>query len=787
MKQKSNVILPESLPIPRHPIKSSALTKAVKAVEAALFEHPESRTIDEMRMFLAHETCLTQDEIDAAIAKLIGFKTIVGNERDGYIPAAHRVWFEAVVIGARSGNYQVEHPDSGVVFVLRGTEHLPVLAGDRVLACPTGIVDNGVRIAQIKEVLARSKKRILCRFMGESHEEGWIWAIPIDPFSPTPVLVETKRRNLKRQAFEVELSEELKAFHRSEVALSGRLIEILGELDDADVELEIASRRFEIPTEFAAKTIAEVSKFPDTVSESELSGRVDLRDIGLMTIDGEDARDFDDAVWAAALPEGGWRLLVAIADVSHYVCEGTSLNEDAQRRATSVYFPRRVIPMLPEKLSNGLCSLNPGVDRAALVCDMVVDSEGTVSAYQFYPALIRSTARLTYTAVWAAMQGDASDLRARGGSPEDIATLVALFTAFRDARERRGAIDFETSETQVVCDEKTGKITAIRRRDHNDAHRIIEECMLAANTCAADFIARKEAVSLYRIHDVPTAERLENLRATLAALNLTLGGGSKPKASDFGRVLETLKDNPGLAETVQLAMLRSMPQAFYSPINIGHYGLNYGSYTHFTSPIRRYPDLLVHRTIRSLLDGQTYEPRLEIDPTPLLESRPGRLLEKLAGAVELRAETPQNASRLLWRRLGLMCSAAERRADEASRDVTAWLKCDYMRHLLGECFEATVTSVMGAGLYVTLKDVFVEGFVHISHVGDDYYHYDPLRNTLRGEDWGESFRIGDTVFVRLIEVDCDSRRIDFEIDAAATHRFRRPEPAVRPKTMRKRR
>lgn len=557
----------------------------------------------------------------------------------------------------------------------------------------------------------------------------------------------------------------------------GRLVRVLGSEDDAVTQLEVALTRFSLPHVFSEAVLSEASALPDAPDEAEVAERIDLRDIPFMTIDGEDARDFDDAVWARSEAKGGWRLLVAIADVSHYVTEGSALDNEAQKRATSVYFPSCVIPMLPEKLSNGLCSLNPDVDRCVMVCDMKISPEGETTAYQFYPGLIHSHARLTYTAVWQAINGDPEDLLKRGGSIEDVYVLYDLYKALRAARERRGAIDFETQETQVVTDE-TGLIKAIVRRDHNDAHRLIEECMLAANVSAADFIERRKAMSLFRVHEPPSPDRLAQLRSTLASFNLTLGGGDKPSAADFDKLIEAARATPA-CDVVQTACLRTMQRAMYAPDNTGHYGLGYAAYTHFTSPIRRYPDLLVHRTIRALLKRRRYQPKVAEGADEVLGQASG---EKVTAVMRekkaQRSAAPLSAVRQkqhdVWERLGLIASACERRADEASRDVTAWLKCRFMEKADGRTYEATVTGVIGAGLFVTLDDPFVEGFVHVSRIGSDYYDFDEQTSSMKGRRDGKVYCLGTRLKVTVYEVNPEMRRIDFKAEDAG-RRERRAE------------
>ena len=490
------------------------------------------------------------------------------------------------------------------------------------------------------------------------------------------------------------------------------------------------------------------------VRKSDLKDRVDLRDVPLITIDGEDARDFDDAVYCEAVELGtgqrkrpGWRLLVAIADVSNYVRPGDALDDDAIERGTSVYFPRRVIPMLPESLSNGLCSLNPDVDRLVLVCDMVIPATGakagTVTAYQFYNAVMHSHARTTYTNIWAALQqpGGPAAHAMRAVMPQ-VQSLYELYHLLSQSRKKRGAIDFDTVETKIVCNE-LGRIEQIVPSVRNDAHKLIEECMLAANTCAADFMTRSKHPGLYRIHEGPTPERLQSLREFLRTMGLSLGGGETPTAKDYGDFLDSVRGRPDY-QLLQTMCLRSMQQAIYSPDNLGHFGLAYPGYSHFTSPIRRYPDLLTHRVIKALLAGQRYVPSLDDQPVVI-----GR--------------TQREHEHAIWEKMGLVLSASERRADEASRDVEAWLKCWFVKERVGEDFSGTVTGVASFGIFVTLDTLHVEGLVHVSELGGEYFQFNDALHELRGERTGMRYRLTDKVQVQVSRVDLEARRIEFRL------------------------
>jgi ribonuclease R len=535
-----------------------------------------------------------------------------------------------------------------------------------------------------------------------------------------------------------------------------------------------------VPHEFSEGCLAQARSLPDKVRPQDKKNRIDLTDIPLVTIDGEDARDFDDAVYCEPTKIGrgkGWRLLVAIADVSHYVETGSAIDIDAYDRATSVYFPRRVIPMLPEKLSNGLCSLNPQVERLCMVCDMLVGSDGELKAYQFYPAVMFSHARFTYTEV-AAILANTRGPEAQKRKPlvEDLIHLHDVYRALLGARHKRGAVDFETTETQIVCDEN-GRIEKIVPRVRNDAHRLIEEAMLAANVCSADFILQSKHPGLFRVHEGPTPEKKEILRNYLRSVGVGLSISDEPTPGEFQAIAEATKDRPD-AQQIHSMLLRSMQQAIYTPINSGHFGLAYEAYTHFTSPIRRYPDLLVHRVIKAILTQRRYQ--LPALPTP--GEAHAKLARRLASRVsEPKTKTTKKPSvdQQAWEAAGLHCSANERRADEASRDVEAWLKCKYMREHLGEEFSGVVTSVTGFGLFVTLDAMYVEGLVHITELGGEYFRFDEARQELRGERTGIRYAIGTRVRVQVSRVDLDGRKIDFRLvsDAESIHALVRSKPA----------
>ena len=617
---------------------------------------------------------------------------------------------------------------------------------------------------RVVEIVQRLPHPIIGRLL----HEGGIWLVaPEDKRYGQDVLI-PKQGIGEAKAGEVVVVEltEPPALYGQPI---GRVREVLGDIDDAGMEIEIAVRKYGVPHEFSAAAMAEARALPDTVQPADKAGRVDLTDVPLCTIDGEDARDFDDAVYcepAVVTGRGkkpnGWRLLVAIADVSHYVKTNSPIDVDAYDRATSVYFPRRVIPMLPEKLSNGLCSLNPDVDRLCMVCDMLVTANGDVHAYQFYPAVMHSHARFTYTEVAAILANTRGPEAAkRKARVKDLENLHDVFRALLKARHARGAVDFDTVETQIIADE-SGRIERIEPRTRNDAHRLIEECMLAANVSSADYILGSKHAGLFRVHEGPAPEKMELLRAYLKALGLSIS--DEPHPSEFQRIAEATKDRPD-AEQIHMMLLRSMSQAIYTPTNSGHFGLGYEAYTHFTSPIRRYPDLLVHRVIKAILQDRKYQ--LPDLPTPgeAHEKLSRRLKKQSASRRRDEGAPPKRLSDELlgWEAAGLHCSANERRAEEASRDVESWLKCKYMKEHLGEVFNGTVTAVTTFGLFVTLNDLHVEGLVHITELGSEYFRFDEVRQELRGERTGIRYIIGSKVRVQVSRVDLDGRKIDFRM------------------------
>jgi ribonuclease R len=666
--------------------------------------------------------------------------------------------------GHRDGHGFVVRDDGEADIFLPVNEMRGILHKDHVKVSIVRQDRRGRPEGRVTEILERSDQPIIGRLLQESGV--WIMA-PEDKRYGQDVLIPKGGTGGAKtgQVVVVELTEQPALFGQP----VGRVIEVLGEVDDPGMEIEIAVRKYSVPHIFSDACLAQAKGLPDKVRPQDKKDRVDLTDVPLVTIDGEDARDFDDAVYCEPAKIGrvksnnGWRLLVAIADVSHYVENGSAIDIDAYDRATSVYFPRRVIPMLPEKLSNGLCSLNPDVERMCMVCDMLITAKGDIHAYQFYPAVMFSHARFTYTEVAAILSNTKGPEAAkRKARVQDLLNLSDVYKALLSSRAVRGAVDFETTETQIVCDEN-GRIEKIIARTRNEAHRLIEEAMLAANVCSADYIAGSKHAGLFRVHEGPTHEKIETLRNYLKATGLPQTIGDEPKPGEFQAIAAATKDRPDALQ-IHTMLLRSMSQAIYTPSNSGHFGLAYDAYTHFTSPIRRYPDLLVHRVIKAILTNSKY--KLPTLPTP------GEAQDKLAKRLASRVKAPANKLEktvaptkeiMAWQAAGLHCSANERRADEASRDVEAWLKCKYMREYLGEEFDGVVSSVTSFGLFITLDAMYVEGLIHITELGGEYFKFDEARQELRGERTGIKYAIGTRVRVQVSKVDLDGRKIDFRL------------------------
>lgn len=598
-----------------------------------------------------------------------------------------------------------------------------LLHNDRAMVRIAGIDKKGRREGAVVEILERNTHQVVGRFV----KDGYFYVLPDNKNIAQSVLIppEDIGEAKKGQIVVVDIVEQPTKVRQP----IGRVVEVLGDHLAPGMEIEMAIRSYGLPFQWPDALLEEIKSFSAEVPEAAKADRVDLRETPLVTIDGEDARDFDDAVFCKKTAKG-WKLLVAIADVSHYVQLNTALDEEAKNRSTSVYFPEKVIPMLPEILSNGLCSLNPHVDRLCMVCEMVIDAQGRVQRSSFFEGVMRSHARLTYTEVAKMLVEQDPALRKKHQTLlPHLQELYALYQAMRVSREERGAMDFDTQETRIIFGDsrKIDKIVPLVR---NDAHKLIEEFMIAANMAAARFLNKKKIPKLLRIHEGPSADKLLSLRTFLGELGLRLDGGLKPAPLDYMRLIQSIKERAD-AHLIQTVLLRSLSQAVYSPDLKGHFGLALEEYAHFTSPIRRYPDLLVHRAIRHALQGKK--------PENFVYSHSDMVL------------------------LGEHCSANERRADDATRDVVSWLKCEYMMGKIGEEFSGLISAVTSFGFFVELEEIYVEGLVHISNLGQDYFHFDPVSHQLRGERTNTVFRLGDSVRVQVVRVDLDEKKIDFEL------------------------
>jgi len=705
--------------------------------EAEKYENPIASREFLLEMIKAHGSPMTferlllslgyddDERIEALRRRLRAMERdgqLIRNRKGGYVPLGKSELVRGRVIGHKDGFGFLVPDEGGDDVFLSARQMRALLHGDRAVVQITGIDQRGRREGALVEVLERANAEVVGRLVLES---GVAFVIPDNKRITQDVLIPQDALGKARdgQIVRVQLIEQ-PTFRNKPV---GRVIEVLGDHMAPGMEIDVAIHTHGLRYLWPQDVQEQIAGLSEEVAEADKLGRVDLRDVPLVTIDGEDARDFDDAVYCEPTPKG-WRLIVAIADVSHYVTVGSPLDREAFLRGTSVYFPGRVIPMLPEILSNGLCSLNPHVDRLCMVCEMLINREGDIIRSRFYEGVMRSHARMTYTQVAKILLDKDASLRKEYATiVPHLESLHGLYRVLMEARTRRGAMDFDTTETKIVFGEGR-KIEAIVPYERNDAHRLIEECMIAANVAAARFLERRKIEGLYRVHDRPAAEKIADLRAFLGELGLSLGGGDKPEAKDFNAVLEAAKGRED-QHLIQTVVLRTMKQAVYSPDNIGHFGLAQPNYAHFTSPIRRYPDLLVHRAIRHVLRTGSAE------HFPYTHDELGLI--------------------------GEHCSNNERRADEATRDVTDWLKCEFMQDRVGEIFDGVITAVTSFGLFVELKGVFVEGLLHITALDKDYYHFDPVGHRLVGERSGQVYRLGDAITVQLARVDLDDRKIDF--------------------------
>lgn len=646
---------------------------------------------------------------------------LIRNRRGSYGLVDKMSLLSGNVIGHPEGYGFVRIDKTGEDYFLSANQMRKVFHGDRVLVRPMILYAyRGKLEAEIVEILERGTLEVVGRLQ---NEEGYFFVIPENKRICHEIVIAKNHLASAVAGDMVVVTVITQPSNRAKP--TGHVKEILGQHMAPGMEIEVAIRSYQLPHVWSPEVLAESAGFSEKVAPADIKGMKDLRALPFVTIDGEDARDFDDAVYGIARPKGGWQLWVAIAHVSHYVKQDSALDQAAYQRGTSVYFPEQVIPMLPEVLSNGLCSLNPHVDRLCLVCEMLLSEDGRITRSRFYEAVIHSHARLTYTEV-AKMQYDEPAAPYTALWPQ-IKNLYAIYQALRKHREIRGALDFEMPETKILF-ERSRKIEQIIAVERNDAHRLIEECMLAANVAAAKLIAKSGLPSLFRVHNKPTVEKIANLREFLKEFGLTLHGGKNPRPLDFAQVLKSIETRAD-GYMIQTVLLRSLTQAVYQPEYSEHFGLAYPVYTQFTSPIRRYPDLIVHRTIKHILDKQA-------------------------------AETFSYSTQQM-QMIGEHCSMTERRADDATRDVIGWLKCEYIQDRLGESFDGVISGVTGFGIFVMLSKVFVEGLVHITALKNDYYRFDAIKHCLQGEKLGRSYRLGDKIKVKIARVDLDERKIDF--------------------------
>ena len=668
----------------------------------------------------------------------------VRNRRNAYGPLNKMNLIKGRVIGHPEGFGFVKPAEGGDDLFLSSRQMRRVMDGDEVLVRVAGVDRRGRSEGSIVEVVEHRTSTLVGRYFVES---GIHFVRPDNPRVSQDIMIPPDQRSdiEPGQIVVVEITT-----HPSRHNLpAGRVIQVLGEHLAPGMEIDISIHNYGIPNQWPQAVIDQAEAIPAEVREEDKQFRVDLRHLPFVTIDGEDARDFDDAVYCEPLSRGGWRLYVAIADVSHYVAVGSPLDEEAYLRGNSVYFPQHVVPMLPEKLSNGLCSLNPQVDRLTMVCEMTMDADGQITKFQFYEGVIYSHSRLTYTQVAAmiAQHGDQnSGIRKQFNAVvEHVDHLYDLFLALLGRREIRGAIDFDSQETRILFDAER-KIQQIIPSERTEAHRLIEECMLCANVCTATLLEKSKLPALYRVHQRPRQEKLANLREFLGEIGLGLPGGDEPSPKDFQQVLLKIAGRPD-AGVIQTVILRTMNQAVYDPENDGHFGLNYSAYAHFTSPIRRYPDLLVHRALRYLIRKKG-----KVSHTRQVE-----------GAPVLNAQSIYPYDEQWMINSGEHCSMTERRADEATRDVVNWLKCEYLLSRVGDEYEGVVVSVTGFGLFVQLTELFIEGLVHITGLPKDYYYHEAAHHRLVGERTKRMFRLGDKLRVRVSRVALDERKIDFDL------------------------
>lgn len=715
-----------------------------------LLDYFDKRNAPATHPELAHELNLIDaDNFEALRRRLIAMSRdgqLVCNRRGQYLPTSRVSLIKGSVIGHRDGFGFVKRDDGEEDLYLSARQMHQVFDGDRILVRLDSMDAKGKGHAIIVEVLERNTQQLV----GRLFREGGIAFVEVENTRIAQQVVIEAEQDGKAEIGQYVVVQITQQPSKRQNAM-GKVIEVLGDHMAPGMEIEVAIRSYGIPFEWPGDVNDFVSKLKPEVAEKDKEKRIDIRHLPLVTIDGEDARDFDDAVYCERSKDGGWRLYVAIADVSHYVQPESPLDNEANKRGTSVYFPDHVVPMLPEVLSNGLCSLNPKVDRLCMVCEMDISPAGKVTHSRFYEGVMHSHARLTYNQVGTILEEpDSSDgiqlLEDFAELLPHLYELYALYDVLKARRQERGAIDFETVETRIVFGEER-KIDAIVPTERNDAHKIIEECMLCANVATAEFLAKQKVPALYRIHEGPGAEKLENVRSFLSELGLQLMGGDSPSPADYQSLMAEIKERPDFS-VIQTVMLRSMSQAVYGPEEKGHFGLAYDHYAHFTSPIRRYPDLLVHRAIKSIIYSEK-----DCDQV----KRPDGLdTNKYRYTYDIPAMLV----------LGEHCSMTERRADEATRDVMSWLKCEYLQQHLGAVFEGIISGVTAFGFFVELADLYVEGLVHVATLDSDFYQYDQQKHRLVGERTGTRYGLGDKVMVQVAKIDLDERKVDLSLVSA---------------------
>ncbi len=727
--------------LPRKPKKSAMVDDPDASIEAKRYENPVASRrllLDTIKkhgamsmsaVFRELKVAPEQEEgVSRRLSAMVRDGQLIRNRRGGFLPVDEKHLIKGHVIAHPDGFGFLVPDEGGDDLFLHGKQMRTLLHGDRAVVTVAGIDRRGRREGAVVSVIERANKTLVGRLFCD---EGISFVVADNKRITQDIFIPDENINGAEtgQIVKIEITKQPTFRHQA----IGKVIDVIGDHMAPGMEIEIAIHSHGLPAEFSAEVVEQAQALGESVREEDKQGRVDFRDTPLVTIDGADARDFDDAVYCE--PRGdnakdGWRLLVAIADVAHYVPLNSALDESAYERATSVYFPGRVVPMLPEEISNGLCSINPDVDRLCMVCEMMVNREGTVDSYKFMEGVMRSHARLTYKQVATALESDNETRKEIADVFEHVSNLYDMYQAMDIARKQRGSIEFETTETVIEFTDEQ-RICHIRPSERNDAHKIIEECMIAANVCAAKYIAKSKLPCLYRDHESPTDEKLEDLRGFLKDLGLRLGEPQRKVTSkDYAILSEEIRERDD-RNVIQTLMLRSMKQAVYKAENAGHFGLALTHYAHFTSPIRRYPDLLVHRAIKHIVNKRAY--RDYMYPMDHMV------------------------------KMGEHCSMNERRANEASRDAESALKCEYMLDKIGLEYHGHVSSVVPFGLFVEMTEEFVEGLVHITNLPKDFYQFDPATHQLVGEHQGLKFGLNDEVRIRVVRVDMDERKIDFEL------------------------